>query len=68
MFVFEQSNSKQTKTYTAMIGIKLPEFIRMNGTDIIITAPNFEKIRDADGTIFIDTALKTDNHKNIELV
>ena len=61
MFVIENTSPPVSTSRTKRIGIKLPDFIRVNGTNVIITAADFEKIRADDGTITIDITKKEED-------
>ena len=59
MFVVENKNvDTRLVPRILMRGIRLPEFIRINGTSIILTARDFDRLRDEDGIITIDREQK----------
>ena len=58
MFVVENSNTNTRLVPRLVRGILLPEFIRINGTSIILTARDFDRLRDEDGIITIDREQK----------
>ena len=59
MFVVEKTTPPaHIMPHTLKRGIQLPDFIRINGTSIILTARDFDELRDKDGVITIDIEQK----------